>query len=170
MNVHLARLSGNTRAGFPTKVHNFFMAIHCLSPKASEMVTANLQGVFKRHIQRVSAKCCGPPVIHLTDKEIVLAVEKQIKMVHGRSGNKSLHVEMSLGVNVTVISRAFQYLAFNEFKEMLKSGCTVEQIGIHALKIMELMQLGRIEKGLESMDLNIKSLTARWYGCKTKKA
>jgi hypothetical protein len=55
MDVHLARLRGNTRAGFPTKVLNFFMAIHCLSPKASEMVTANLQGVSKRHIQRVSA-------------------------------------------------------------------------------------------------------------------
>jgi hypothetical protein len=59
--------------------------------------------------------------------------------------------------------------AFNEFKEMLKSGCTVEQIGIYALRIMELMQLGCIEKGLESIDLKFKSLTARWYGCKTKK-
>jgi hypothetical protein len=56
MDVHLARLSGNTRAGFPTKVLKFFMAIHCLSPEASEMVAANLQGVSKRHIQCVSAK------------------------------------------------------------------------------------------------------------------
>ncbi len=111
MDVHLARLSGNTRAGFPTKVLNFFMAIYCLSPKASEMVTANLQGVSKHHIQHVSAKRCGPPVIHLMDKEIVLAVEKQIKMVHGRSGNKSLRIAMSLGVDATVILQAFQYLA-----------------------------------------------------------
>ncbi len=113
MDVHLARLSGNTRAGFPTKVLNFFMAIHCLSPMASEMVTANLQGVSKCHIQRVSAKCRGPPVIHLTDtdKEIVLAVEKKIKMVCGRFGNKSLRVAMSLGANATVILQAFQYLA-----------------------------------------------------------
>jgi hypothetical protein len=34
---------------------------------------------------------------------------------------------------------------------------------------MELMQLRCIEKGSESMDLKFKSLTARWYGCKTKK-
>ncbi len=111
MDVHLARLSGNTRVGFPTKVLNFFMAIHCLSPKASEMVTESLQGVSKRHIQRVSAKCRGPPVIHLTDKEIVLAVEKQIKMLRGRSGNESLRVAMSLDVNAIVILQAFQYLA-----------------------------------------------------------
>jgi hypothetical protein len=111
MDVHLARLSGNTRAGFPTKVLNFFMAIHCLSPKASEIETANLQGVSKRHIKRFSAKCHGPPVIHLMDKEIALAVEKQIKMVRGRSGNKSLRVAMSMGVDATVISQAFQYLA-----------------------------------------------------------
>ncbi len=111
MDVHLARLSGNTRAGFLTKVLNFFMAIHCLSPKASEIETANLQGVSKCHIQRVSVKCRGPPVIHLMDKEIVLAVEKKIKMVRGRSNNKSLRVAMSLGVNATVILQAFQYLA-----------------------------------------------------------
>ena len=43
---------------------------------------------------------------------------------------------------------------------------SAEQIGLHALKIMELMQLGRIEKDSELMDLKFKSLQSRWYGCK----
>jgi hypothetical protein len=55
--------------------------------------------------------------------------------------------------NVDMVSEEFKLTfaggdsskAFNEFKEMLKSGCTVEQIGIHTLKIMELMQLGHKE-------------------------
>jgi hypothetical protein len=59
--------------------------------------------------------------------------------------------------------------AFMEFKEMLKPGKTVEEIGIHALKMMELMQLGDLEKGSEKMDLKFKSLQSRWYGCKLKK-
>ena len=56
--------------------------------------------------------------------------------------------------------------AFLEFKELLQPGCSVEQIGLHALKLMELMQLRRIEKGSELMDLKFKSLQSRWYGCK----
>ena len=51
---------------------------------------------------------------------------------------------------------------------MLRPECTVEQIGEHALKIMELLQLGQIEKGLHTMDLKYKSLTAQWFGTSTK--
>ena len=34
-----------------------------------------------------------------------------------------------------------------------------------ALKIMDLMQLGKIEKGSLSMDAKFNSLSARWFGC-----
>ncbi len=50
--------------------------------------------------------------------------------------------------------------ACDELKLMLRPECTVEQIGEHALKIMELLQLGQIEKGLHTMDLKYKSLIA----------
>jgi hypothetical protein len=60
--------------------------------------------------------------------------------------------------------------AFDEFNAMLKPDCTNEQIGIHALNIMQLMQLGSIDKGSKSMELKYKSLSARWFGCKAKKA
>jgi hypothetical protein len=110
MQVQLARLNGQTNAQYPTKVLNFFMAVHCLSPKASEVVTANLKGISKRHIQRISAIRRGPPVIHKSDEEIIACVEKQFKMIRQRSGNPLLRLSASLGVDATVLSKAFQYL------------------------------------------------------------
>jgi hypothetical protein len=45
----------------------------------------------------------------------------------------------------------------------------IADIGSHALKIMELLQLGKIEKGAMSMEGKYKSLNARWFGCKHSK-
>jgi hypothetical protein len=59
--------------------------------------------------------------------------------------------------------------AYQELKLMLRAECTIEEIGAHALNIMELLQLGKIEKGSETMDLKYKSLTARWFGTKSSK-
>lgn len=45
-----------------------------------------------------------------------------------------------------------------------------EFISQHALKMMELMQLGKLEKGALSMDGKFKSLAALWFGTKKKEA
>jgi hypothetical protein len=57
---------------------------------------------------------------------------------------------------------------FLEFKAMLQCE-KIDNIGSHALKIMELLQLGKIEKGAMSMEGKYKSLNARWFGCKHSK-
>jgi hypothetical protein len=52
----LEKLNGNSRAQYGEKLLNFYLVVHSMSPKASEFVTANLPGVSKRQIQRVSSK------------------------------------------------------------------------------------------------------------------
>ena len=46
----------------------------------------------------------------------------------------------------------------------------IEEIGVHALKIMELLQLGKMEKGSITSDGRYRSLNARWFGCKVKRS
>ena len=58
---------------------------------------------------------------------------------------------------------------FLEFKLMLQCE-KIEEIGVHALKIMELLQLGKMEKGSITSDGRYRSLNARWFGCKVKKS
>ena len=58
--------------------------------------------------------------------------------------------------------------AFLQLKELLASP-NISSMGRHALSIMELMQLGKIEKGSLMPDGKFKSLNARWFGCKKKK-
>jgi hypothetical protein len=55
---------------------------------------------------------------------------------------------------------------FLEFKAMLDSQKSLDDIAQSALKVMELLQLGKIEKGSLSMESKYKSLSARWFGCK----
>jgi hypothetical protein len=55
---------------------------------------------------------------------------------------------------------------FLEFKAMLDSQKSLDDIAQSPLKVMELLQLGKIEKGSLSMESKYKSLSARWFGCK----
>eukprot|EP00956_Cyclotella_meneghiniana_P011701 scaffold16470_cov61-Cyclotella_meneghiniana.AAC.12 len=58
---------------------------------------------------------------------------------------------------------------FLEFKLMLQCE-KIEEIGVRALKIMELLQLGKMEKGSITSDGRYRSLNARWFGCKVKRS
>ena len=53
---------------------------------------------------------------------------------------------------------------FLEFKEMLETW--MDETGQCALKIMNLLQLGKIEKGAYSMEGRYKSLQSHGYGVK----
>jgi hypothetical protein len=58
---------------------------------------------------------------------------------------------------------------FLELKLMLQCE-KIEEIGVQALKIMELLQLGKMEKGSITSDGRYRSLNARWFGCKAKRS
>jgi hypothetical protein len=58
---------------------------------------------------------------------------------------------------------------FAELKEMIEKEKTISQIAVHGLRVIYLMQLGKIQKGSIAMDLKFKSLPARWFGSKDKK-
>ncbi|KAL9188604.1 hypothetical protein ACHAXT_006982 [Thalassiosira profunda] len=59
--------------------------------------------------------------------------------------------------------------AYLELKALLSSE-HIPSIGSRVLKIMQLLQLGKIEKGSLLPDGKYTSLNARWFGCKKKKA
>ena len=54
-----------------------------------------------------------------------------------------------------------------ELKAMLRT-TNIALIGSYALKIMELLQLGKIERGSVLPDGKYNSLNGRWFGCKTR--
>jgi hypothetical protein len=107
----LEKLNGNTWAQYGEKLLNFYLVVHSMSPKASKFVTANLPGVSKRQIQCFSSKQCGTPMIHLTEKDMRTAVVNYCNLICAQLKNPSACLAWSVGVDATVISRVFQYLA-----------------------------------------------------------
>ncbi len=87
---------------------NFYLVVHSMSPNASEFVTANLPGVSKRQIQRVSSKRRGAPVIHLSDEDMRTSVKNHSKLISTRLKNSTACIAFSVGIGATVIGKAFQ--------------------------------------------------------------
>jgi hypothetical protein len=111
LNAMLQKLNGAKNPQYGKKLLNFYLVVHSLSPKASEFVTANLEGVSKRQIQRISTKRRQAPVIHLTNEEMIAAVEKHIQLIRNQLKNPNVRIAFSVGVDATtVIGKAFQYL------------------------------------------------------------
>lgn len=92
----------------------------------------------------------------------------------GRTGVEEERAETNSSSNILSVQESFHSdinssKSFLEFKLMLQCE-KIDEIGVRALRIMELLHLGKMEKGSISSDGRYKSLNARWFGCKVKRS
>ena len=110
MKCYVAKVNGCSNPVMATKVLNFFMAMAAGGDRRSfEYVSGNLCGVSLRHVKRVISSKRGPPFMNMSTNEIVALVKSQIALVRKNSGNSTRRVVFSLGIDATVLVKAWQY-------------------------------------------------------------
>jgi len=102
--------------------------------------------------------------INTSDSGAVSRVQGSVSVVEGSETNPPIQSTAESFFNDVNSSRFFV-----EFKLMLECE-KIDAIGMQALKVMELLQLGKMEKGSISSKGRYRSLNARWFGCKMKKS
>ena len=106
-------MNGRKNARYDDKVRNFFIALAASGNKqAYEFVSGNLgMCMAHRHSKRCIAKRRAYSFINLSDNEVIALIDKRITAIRDQFGDKEKTVSFSVGIDATVLVKAFQYSA-----------------------------------------------------------
>ena len=92
---------------------NLFPDLSASDKRYFGFVSTNICSIFLRHVNRLSTANREIPFIFHDKNDIIELVGKQFTKIIHYFGDKSMHVDMSLGVDANIVVRGWQILRYH---------------------------------------------------------